>query len=90
MHGRRRCTTFGDDGMAHNFKSLELRVPESVFGLSARRLREHTELGQFNVLGHAISRRPGHNDPLSSFSRLEFFCIPHHRAAQPIAAGTIR
>lgn len=76
--------------MAHNFKSLELRLPESVFGLFARRLREHTELGQFNVFGHAISGRPGLNEPLPSFSRLKFFCVPHHQAAQPIAAGTIR
>lgn len=76
--------------MAHNFRSLELRLPESVFGLSARLLWEHTELGQINVLGHATSGRPGHNDPIPSFYRLEFFCVPHHRAAQPIAAGTIR
>jgi hypothetical protein len=49
--------------MSLNFKSLELRFPGSDFGLSARRLWEHTELGQINASGHAISDRPGFNDP---------------------------
>ena len=38
-------------------KSLELRFPECGFGLSARRLWEHTELGQINVFNQAISER---------------------------------
>lgn len=48
--------------MAHILKSLELRFPGSDFGLSARRLWEHTELGQINVFGHAISERMELND----------------------------
>src|SRR3990167_8664890 len=48
--------------MAHVLKSLELRFPGSDFGLSARRLWEHTELGQVNVFGHAISERRELND----------------------------
>jgi len=48
--------------MAHSLKSLELRFFGSDFGLSARRLWEHTELGQFNVFGHAISERMELND----------------------------
>lgn len=50
--------------MTNSIKSLELRFFGSAFGLSARRLWEHTELGQINVFGHAISDRPGFNDPL--------------------------
>lgn len=38
-------------------KSLELRFPGCGYGLSARRLWEHTELGQINVFNQAISER---------------------------------
>ena len=48
--------------MAHPLKSLELRFSGSDFGLSARRLWEHTELGQINVFRHAISERMELND----------------------------
>ncbi len=37
--------------------SLELRFAEGDYGLSARRLWEHTELGQLNVFGQAVSAR---------------------------------
>ena len=36
-------------------KELEVSVPRGYFGLSARRLWEHTELGQVNVFRRAIS-----------------------------------
>lgn len=42
--------------------TLELRFAHSEFGLSARRLWEHTELGQVNVFRQAISARPELND----------------------------
>ncbi|MBC7548079.1 MAG: hypothetical protein H7224_05465, partial [Polaromonas sp.] len=48
--------------MAHIVKSLELRFSGSDFGLSARRLWEHTELGQINVFSRAISGRQELND----------------------------
>ncbi|NMM07408.1 hypothetical protein [Polaromonas sp.] len=38
-------------------ETLELRVAGDDYGLSARRLWEHTELGQINVFGQAISTR---------------------------------
>lgn len=43
-------------------KSLELRFSESEYGLSVRRLWEHTELGQINVFNQAISARRELND----------------------------
>lgn len=44
-------------------KNLELRLGETGYGLSARRLWEHAELGQVNVAGKAISSRKELNDP---------------------------
>lgn len=41
--------------------TLELRFSGCDYGLSARRLWEHTELGQINVFGRAISQQPGAN-----------------------------
>lgn len=41
---------------------LELRIGKGHYGLSARRLWEHTELGQTNVFGSAISARQELND----------------------------
>lgn len=38
-------------------KTLELRFSGCDYGLSARRLWEHTELGQINVFGRAISQQ---------------------------------
>lgn len=49
--------------MALDPKALELRLEDSVYGLSARRLWEHTELGQVNVFDHAVNSRKGQNDP---------------------------
>lgn len=43
--------------MADLLKPLEVRFSDSDLGLSARRLWEHTELGQVNVFGQAISER---------------------------------
>ena len=42
--------------------TLEMQFSHSDHGLSARRLWEHTELGQINVFGHAISERIEFND----------------------------
>jgi hypothetical protein len=39
-------------------KNLELRLGETGYGLSARRLWEHAELGQVNVANRTISSRP--------------------------------
>ena len=43
--------------------TLEIHFAQSDFGLSARRLWEHTELGQMNVFAESISARPELNDP---------------------------
>ena len=48
--------------MTEVLKSLELRFSVGIHGLSARRLWEHTELGQRNVHNHVISARPELND----------------------------
>ncbi|MDI1269471.1 MAG: hypothetical protein PSV40_10290 [Polaromonas sp.] len=44
-------------------KKLELRFGDCAYGLSARRLWEHTELGQINVFGAPIRARRGGNEP---------------------------
>lgn len=49
--------------MTLNIESLELRFADVDYGLSARRLWEHTELGQINVFDQAVSSRPELNDP---------------------------
>lgn len=48
--------------MTQSAYSLELSFEGCNFGLSARRLREHTELGQINPFGRAISARAELND----------------------------
>lgn len=48
--------------MPLNSESLEIMLEESDLGLSARRLWEHTELGQKNVFHRPISSRPELND----------------------------
>ena len=48
--------------MTEFLNSLELRFSEGDHGLSARRLWEHTELGQRNTHDHVISARPELND----------------------------
>ena len=48
--------------MTSRVKSLELRLPSSDYGLSARRLYEHTELGQINVFGQTLGERPELDD----------------------------
>jgi len=49
-------------GAAMGPKSLELRLRETGYGLSARRLWEHAWLGQVNVAARAIGSRPELND----------------------------
>ncbi|MDP1740971.1 hypothetical protein [Polaromonas sp.] len=44
-------------------QTLEVRLEGSAYGLSARRLWEHTESGQINVFQLAISTEPSRNDP---------------------------
>lgn len=44
-------------------KTLEVRLEGSAYGLSARRLWEHTESGQLNVFEQSISAEPSRNDP---------------------------
>lgn len=48
--------------MALDPKILEVRFEGSAYGLSARRLWEHTELGQVNVFEHAVNSLEGQND----------------------------
>lgn len=48
--------------MATGIDSLQICFAESVYGLSALRLMEHTELGQINPFGKAISQRAELND----------------------------
>jgi hypothetical protein len=48
--------------MAQNLKNVDLQFADSDYGLSARRLWEHTELGQLNVFKKAISSRSELND----------------------------
>ena len=49
--------------MALDPKALEVRLEDSAYGLSVRRLWEHTELGQVNVFGHAVDSQEGQDDP---------------------------
>jgi hypothetical protein len=53
-------------------ETLEIAFTSGRFGLSARRLWEHTELGQKNVFSHAIGSRPDLNDA-SNF--IDVICI---------------
>ena len=53
-------------------KSLELRFPKCDHGLSARRLWEHTELGQINVFSQAISARRELNDATAFVDVIRF------------------
>lgn len=48
--------------MASRIDSLEICFADSDYGLSALRLMEHTELGQINPFGKAISQRAELND----------------------------
>lgn len=58
--------------MTSTLKSLEMHFPESDYGLSARRLWEHTELGQINVFGQAISARRELNDAAAFIDVVRF------------------
>ena len=51
---------------------LELQFPNGDYGLSARRLWEHTELGQINVFRKAISARSELNDAAGFIDVVEF------------------
>ncbi len=53
-------------------KLLELRFPKIDYGLSARRLWEHTELGQINVFKHSISERSELNDATNFIDLIHF------------------
>ncbi len=52
--------------------TLEFNWGDKVYGLSARRLWEHTELGQINVFPQAISSRPELNDPAAFIDVVQF------------------
>jgi hypothetical protein len=58
--------------MKLSLESLEIRYDGSQLGLSARRLWEHTELGQKNVFGQSISRQMTIND-VSAFIDVIWF-----------------
>ena len=53
-------------------KSLELHFEQGDYGLSARRLWEHTELGQINVCNQAISARRELNDAAAFIDVVRF------------------
>lgn len=48
--------------MSNNVVNLEVRFPNGEYGLSARRLWEHTNLDQINVFGQSISTCREQND----------------------------
>ena len=52
--------------------TLDMQFRQSDYGLSARRLWEHTELGQVNVFGLAISARPELNDAAAFIDIIRF------------------
>ena len=56
--------------------ALESHPSGSEFGLSARRLWEHTELGQINVFGQAISARQELNNPAAFVDVVSFASDP--------------
>lgn len=58
--------------MTHSPDALELRLVGGDYGLSARRLWEHTELGQINVFSQPISARRELNDPASFIDVVQF------------------
>ncbi|UUZ73406.1 hypothetical protein LP415_09260 [Polaromonas sp. P1(28)-8] len=49
--------------MALGLNTMEVRFEGSTFWLSARRLWEHTELGQINVFDRSVNSQHGRNDP---------------------------
>ena len=59
--------------MSLGAETLELRLSGSDHGLSARRLWEHTELGQVNVFKQAISARRELNDATAFIDVVWFF-----------------
>ena len=59
--------------MKPDFGLIELRISESDYGLSARRLWEHTELGQINVFRQSICPRRELNDAAASIDVVWFF-----------------
>ena len=58
--------------MTLDAEGLELEFPNGDYGLSARRLWEHTELGQINVFRKAISARSELNDAAGFIDVVEF------------------
>ena len=58
--------------MTLGLDTLELRFEKSDYGLSARMLWEHTELGQINVFSQPISARPELNDPATFIDVVHF------------------
>jgi hypothetical protein len=58
--------------MKYSLCSLELHLEVGDYGLSARRLWEHTELGQINVFDHPISARQELNDPAAFIDVVQF------------------
>ena len=59
--------------MSLSSETLELRLSGSYHGLSARRLLEHTELGQINVFKQGISARRELNDATTFIDVVCFF-----------------
>jgi hypothetical protein len=52
--------------------TLDMQLGHSDYGLSARRLWEHTELGQVNVFSQDISARPEFNDAAAFIDIVRF------------------
>jgi hypothetical protein len=66
-------------------RTLEIQFGQSDHGLSARRLWEHTELGQVNVFSQAISSRPELNDPAAFIDIVRFVGDPFTLAGLTLA-----
>ena len=65
--------------------ALESHPSASEYGLSARRLWEHSELGQINVFAHAISARQELNDPAAFIDVVSFASDPFGLAGFTLA-----
>jgi hypothetical protein len=67
---------------------FELRFGKGGYGLSARRLYEHTEHGQINVFGKAISERQEQNDAAAFIDVVQFDGETFSLAGLTLAEGS--
>jgi len=60
--------------MALDPETLEMNFKGSAYGLSARRLWEHTELGQVNVFACSVNSLEGRKDPAAFIDLVRLHC----------------